>query len=440
MKYTYLYYSLMVLLLNITVFSQSTECPIEIDSAFTTANSVCIGVGRNQVCYGNDDINITQYEETNIEFNSPGDIAILNNIRTLSLSALDVDNGYWGIAVMRLLANLDPSQAEDVTMLLYGDVEIEDASGNEATQTITSSAYANMRRYPDTNATVMDSVASGEDIVLTGRLDDNSWVRVTNPQTNIIGWIFADLLDNINFEELDIVSGDAPYFAPMQAFYFRSGTDQSVECASVPRDGIIVQTPEGLRRVTLWVNEVTIDFLSDTGSTATIQTNDDGDTSIDVLEGTVVVSSETEGYVAVAGSTVTVRNNDDGSSTISKPTPTTSTSFDATTLSNLDRDIIIPPPAGTTAIDNANGLLEEEATDTPNTEVITPIDGTTDNSSGSSNSNNTNTSTNETNTDTATNTNSGRPDCPGNSCDAPGQSGNRNSVSVQGGMRDKINY
>lgn len=431
MKINYLYFTVLVLLGTVVVSAQATDCPIEINTAFATANSVCVGVGRNQVCYGNEDVNVTAYQETTLEFESPGDIAALNNIRTLSLSALDFDNGYWGIAVMRMLANLDPSQAEDVTMLLYGDVEIEDASGNLTTQTLTANTFANMRRYPNTTATVMDSVAPDTEIVLTGRLEDNSWVRVTNPDTNIIGWILASLLTDIDFESLDIVASNEPYFAPMQAFYFRSGTESS-GCASVPRDGILVQTPEGLRRVTLWVNEVTIDFMSEAGSTATIQTTDTGDTAINVLEGTVFVSSESDGYVAVAGSTVTVSNSGSGTTSVSRPVATSNNDVDNTTLALLDRDVQIPPPADTTTIDEANGVVasdptavSDEATTNTNADGTTNAGSSGESTSGSS-------SSNDTTTSPSTDTNSGKPDCPGNSCNAPGQSGNNGNGNGNG--------
>ena len=60
---------------------------------------------------------------TLIEFDSPGDVTDVEAIRSLSLSALDETTGEWGIAMLRLLANLDPTQADDVTVLLFGDVE-----------------------------------------------------------------------------------------------------------------------------------------------------------------------------------------------------------------------------------------------------------------------------------------------------------------------------
>jgi hypothetical protein len=418
MKYRLLTYIIFLLQFGILASSQAAECPVEIDVALSTANEICIGTGRNQVCYGNNDVNLMLYGDVEIEFDAPGDIAEINNIRTLSLSALDVENGQWGIAVMHLLANLDPSQSEDVTVLLFGDVEIEDASDHSEIQAVAANNYSNLRRLPNSSSPVMDSVATGDVIHVTGRLEDNSWVRVVNPKTNIIGWMFASLLDDIDFDSLGIVATSEPYFAPMQAFYFQSGTD-AVDCASVPRDGIIVQTPEGLRRVTLWVNEVTIEFLPGIGSTASLQSEEDGTMSINVLEGSAYVSTETDGYLVVAGSSVNVKQSDgDNLASVSKPTATSLEVINDTPLDILDHGIELPEPATEELIAEVN----EFADDTTTTNEVNTTDSSqaTDSTSGGS----------------------GDSACNGNSCDAPGQNSdgcNGNSCNAPGKNKDKKN-
>lgn len=405
MKYRFLTYIIFLLQFGILVSSQAIECPVEIDFALSTAQEICFGTGRNQVCYGNNDVNLMPYGDDDVEFDTPGDIAEVNNIRTLSLSALDVDNGQWGIAVMRLLANLNPLESEDVTVLLFGDVEIEDASGNSEIQIVTANTYSNMRRLPNSDSPVMDSVAPGDTIHVTGRIEDNSWVRAVNPQTNIIGWIFASLLDDIDFDSLDIVATSEPYFAPMQAFYFQSGSDAN-DCSSVPRDGIIVQTPEGLRRVTLWVNEVTIDFLTGTGATASIQTEDDGSMSINVLEGAAYVGSDTDGYLAVAGSSINVKQSAGESVSVSKPVPTDVSVLNGLPVDVLGREIDLPEPATADQIAEVNNFVD----DTTTTEITTTTTITTDGVMVDTTGNDSDT------------TGSGKKNCPGNSCDAPGKS------------------
>jgi len=426
MKLRDLIYMIFVVQLTIIVSAQATECPVDFDSALITANGICLGTGRNQVCYGNNDVNLMSYDEASIDFNAPGDLADINKIRTLSLSALDVESGQWGIAIMRLLANLDPSQSEDVTVVLYGDVEIEDASNNPAVQIVTATTYSNLRRLPNSSTPVMDSVAPDDIVHITGRLQDNSWVRVVNPQTNIVGWMASSLLNNIDFDTLDIVDAREPYFAPMQAFYFQSGAD-SVDCADVPRDGIIVQTPEGLRRVTLWVNEVTIDFLPGIGATASIQTEADGAMSINVLEGSVFVGSDTEGYLAVAGSSVKVhQSHDDTPVSITMPIPTSADVINRNPINILDREIELPQSATVAEIAIVNDFADE-----PLTTVDEPltIDDNVDSdivTDSSSNSNSNVTSDNECSGNSCNAPGKNKDDCPGNSCNAPGKNKDKN--------------
>lgn len=416
MNYRLIIHVVLLLQLVWIVSGQSNDCPVEIDRALDTANEICVGTGRNQVCYGNNNVEITPYQDNVVDFDTPGDIAALEQIRTLSLSALDTENGQWGIALMRMLANLNPLESEDVTVLLFGDVEIEDASGQQLIVEGTANTYSNMRRYPNTESTVMDSVAINDTIHVTGRIEDGSWIRILNPATNIVGWMLASFVNNVDIESLPIVDASQPYFAPMQAFYFNSGTGTSVGCTTVPRDGIIIQTPEGLQRVTLWVNEVTIDFLtSGSGTTTSLQTAGDGSMMVNVLEGSVFVSNETEGYVAVAGSAVNVKVSDKGgSSSISPPIAIDPDLVGNMPLDNLDRDVEIPEPASDETIAEANGYADEPVEEDVASDSSDESSGNNDSSSGNG-------------TNGGGSANGGRPDCPGNSCDSPGQNGNNDN-------------
>ncbi len=48
---------------------------------------------------------------------------------------------------------------------------------------------------------------------------------------------------------------------PMQAFYFNTGITQT-DCQSVPADGILIQTPEGVGKVNMQANGVNIQVSS----------------------------------------------------------------------------------------------------------------------------------------------------------------------------------
>jgi hypothetical protein len=62
-------------------------------------------------------------------FESPGDIVNIADIASLQMSAMDVDAGVWGVALMRLQTVMqDVIAGQNVTFLLFGNVEISDVA------------------------------------------------------------------------------------------------------------------------------------------------------------------------------------------------------------------------------------------------------------------------------------------------------------------------
>ena len=68
-------------------------------------------------------------------------------------------------------------------------------------------------------------------------------------------------------------------YGPMQAFYLKTGS-KATSCEEAPNDGLLVQTPEGIAEVRLWINEVKIRL----GSTAFIQSSPGNSMTIKTLE------------------------------------------------------------------------------------------------------------------------------------------------------------
>lgn len=115
----------------ILVSAQDKECSTLIEDALQDTDEHCKSIGRNQVCYGNTQISATFVESTsNVPFEIPGDIVDVQFIESLQLSMLQEPNE-WGIALMKIQANLpDTVPGQNVTMLLFGDVFIEDQASN----------------------------------------------------------------------------------------------------------------------------------------------------------------------------------------------------------------------------------------------------------------------------------------------------------------------
>jgi hypothetical protein len=203
--------------------AQVEDCPAILTNALARAQNSCAAMGGNQACYGYQSLDAQLSPGlSQFAFNGVGDITPVDTIQSLRLSALDPDTNEWGVAVMRIRADIPESQSrENVTLIAFGGVTLD----------------------PDT-------------------------------------------------------SGD---YQPMQAFTVSTDANSS-GCTNVTENGLLIQTPEGVGRVTLWVNQVKISI----GSTILFQAQAGGDLAVSTFEGSAQVEVMGEMQEAVAGMTVVV--------------------------------------------------------------------------------------------------------------------------------------
>jgi uncharacterized protein YraI len=299
------------------VFAQD-ECPALVEEAIAATGEACTGVVRNQACYGNVSLTATFNPEAGeIQFEEAGDIANIVDLEGIALSGMDVTESTWGIAVMQVQANLpDTLPGQNVTMLLFGDVEVTNAGTlTGAILTATVNTGANVRRSPGPDGTIIGALIVGDSVQVTGRLEDSSWLQVQYRGST--GWVFAELLDvEGDVNTLQISEAGVVQFGPMQAFYFRSGIGDAA-CAEAPDSGVLLQTPEGAGRIVLNVNDATITL----GSTAFLQADPGGDMIINLLEGGATVETEWDVEFVPAGSRVFVPLDDEGHTEAGDYTP-----------------------------------------------------------------------------------------------------------------------
>jgi hypothetical protein len=111
------------------VLAQINSCPDIVSKALSAADAACKKTGRNQACYGNFNLQATgQPGADSFTFNKVGDIVNIADVQTLKLSPMNVNDDQWGVALMKLQANIpDTLPGQNVTFLLFGDVEITNA-------------------------------------------------------------------------------------------------------------------------------------------------------------------------------------------------------------------------------------------------------------------------------------------------------------------------
>lgn len=103
-----------------------TTCPDLVREALSRIETVCSGTGRNQVCYGNTLIEAEARPEASIQFAAPGDLASVLDLLGLRLAGMTVDIPEWGVALLRLQANIPGTlPGQNVTAVIFGDSQIE---------------------------------------------------------------------------------------------------------------------------------------------------------------------------------------------------------------------------------------------------------------------------------------------------------------------------
>ena len=267
----------LILALSIGPALAQNTCPQIVQQALASLDQWCEGTGRNQLCYGN--VSIEAQPQPGVvdwRFEQVGDVVSIADLARLTLSALQADEDKWGVALMRVQANLpDMLPGQNVTFLMFGDVEI---------------------------------------------------INQVTPGTE------SDL-------------------RPMQAFQLRTGVNDAA-CAEAPQSGVLIQTPEGGRKVNFTINGVDMAV----GSTVFFQSDMETNLAINTLEGHVSVSAAGQKVQIPAGSQISIPIRRGGMVVEPRAIPIQleAAPFESSVLQNLplgllDHDIeipILPTPTG----------------------------------------------------------------------------------------------
>lgn len=275
-----------------------------IETAYDLVGENCQALNRDQACYGHAQLVAeSRAGFDTFVFSGAGDIEDLVKIQSLRLSGLDPVAQTWGIAMLQLRANLPDSRPENVTILAFGDVALENSVAPATGVPVSATNYANVRQAPSTQAAVLTSITPGQRVMAVERLADNSWLRIKLADEGLTGWVYGELLDpEAEITSLNSAEPRSSYYEqPMQAFIFETGADEQ-SFSELPSNGLLIQTPEGLGEVNLLINEVNIQL----GSTVFFQAQAGGFMTISTVEGHADVRVGNIEFTAFPGSKVMV--------------------------------------------------------------------------------------------------------------------------------------
>jgi hypothetical protein len=294
-----------------TQAAQTDLCQKYVKAALDATNKGCANTGRNQVCYGNISIKAeAQSGVTDFTFDQPGQIVPITSIQRLQLGVLNPDNQTWGVALFRIQADLpDTAPGQNVTLLAFGDVDIQDAGQAPGPSfNVTTASTVTARTMPSNTGPVLGTLPKNYALIASGRTDDGLWLYVHPPSiTTQHGWVLASAVtttDDIN--SLMVIDPTKPVYGPMQAFYLRTGVGEAT-CKGAPPDGILIQSPKQKARVNLSINDVKINV----GSTLYLFTQSGADKTssklaLATLEGSATVASGGRSQTVNVGSQVEV--------------------------------------------------------------------------------------------------------------------------------------
>lgn len=374
------FWILLLLCISPVLVLAQEDCPAIVQAALTATDQVCSVTGRNQACYGNINLEVVPQEGATLNFSKPGDLVDVSSVQSFALSPLDLAGKAWGLALMKLQANLpDTLPGQNVTFLLFGNVEIENATPEVSTGTSAppqqppqTSAVTLPATVPImatvsesmTDATMPKMLNAGTTLTVDGR-DSTGFMLHVQLADGTSGWSPAQMIsvqgdvntlpvmDLIAMPEMPNVGNTDPATPaaveskPMQAFYFKTGVNDA-PCAEAPDSGILIQTPEGAGKINLTMNGVDVQL----GSTAYVQAapgqSDQTELTVNVVEGEGVVTSDGETRVVPAGSRVRVPLQEQDGHLIENGVPSEVEPYDAADLvalpvGHLERDITVAP-------------------------------------------------------------------------------------------------
>jgi hypothetical protein len=240
----------------VSAVAQQDDCPVLVEQALTDLGQNCDALDRNSACYGYNKLSATFNEEQPDNFFSKvSDRTALNVLDTLSTTPLDTTAKTWGVAVMKVQANVPnslPGQA--VTFVLLGDAQIRnDVSPADAFTPadpvdITAIGNVNIRSSASTKANVVASVTDGTVLPADGISENGNWYRVL--YNDAPAWVNVQLVNAPDAAKaLPVITQDLR--TPMQAFYLTTGVSNTA-CNKAP-DALLVQGPDTMK-VDLTVN------------------------------------------------------------------------------------------------------------------------------------------------------------------------------------------
>jgi hypothetical protein len=146
---------------------RNAACQQVIQRAMNASGQYCDQIDSNKACYGNNTIQADLVPGSTDQFSERGDVVDVEKVERLHASPLMVDSEEWGVAVLKVFANLPRSlPGQTVTMVVFGNTTLDNESGNLESFFFSSElGQIQCEKVPKDG--LMISVPEGEGVTLT---------------------------------------------------------------------------------------------------------------------------------------------------------------------------------------------------------------------------------------------------------------------------------
>ncbi len=149
------------------VAAQNASCQLLIQKAMEASADYCDQIGSNKACYGNNTLKAELVPGSTDPFSERGDVVGVEKLQRIVASPLKPDSNEWGIAVLKVLANLPRSlPGQTITMVVFGNTTLDNKSGNLESFFFSSElGQIQCDQVPDDG--IMVTVPDGEGVTFT---------------------------------------------------------------------------------------------------------------------------------------------------------------------------------------------------------------------------------------------------------------------------------
>lgn len=242
---------------------ETDNCAQLVQQVLTDMGTNCADLGPNSACYGSKQVSRVFADETvgDDVFSEPGDQTDLTSFASVSTAPFNLEASEWGLTVLNTRANIHNALDDEVTYILFGDAEIENAVAPEnALQPVdpigvATTTSADVYRQPDATSEQLGTIPAGTEVQVDAVSPDGNWGRIlyNDEVLNYTAWVQSATLDaTVDLESLPAIDEDT--FAPMQNIFLRNGYDAPA-CEEAIAPMMLIQAPEDTQ-VDLRVNGI----------------------------------------------------------------------------------------------------------------------------------------------------------------------------------------